>query len=122
MPVAWAVVALAPAPADGGSAWIAVVVVGAGQLFYGLALGLENANEMGYRQSVTPDHLQGRMNTTMRSVNRAMIVVGAPLGGLAADAFGYRPVLWCGVVGFALVTVALAASPFRHARHGDEPL
>ena len=122
MPVAWAVIALAPAPTADGSAWVAVAVVGIGQLLYGLALGLENANEMGYRQSVTPDHLQGRMNTTMRSVNRAMIVIGAPLGGLAADALGYRPVLWIGVVGFALVALALAASPFRHARHGDEPL
>ncbi len=122
MPGAWAVVALAPEPRTAGSTWLVVGVVATGQLLYGLALGLENANEMGYRQSVTPDALQARMNTTMRSVNRAMIVVGAPRGGMAADAFGYRPVLWLGVAGFVLVTIALAASPFRHARHGDEPL
>ncbi len=68
---------------------------------------------------MTPDALQGRMNTTMRSVNRAMIVVGAPVGGLLADTIGYRLTLWIATAGFALVTVALAASPFRHARHGD---
>ena len=27
-------------------------------------------------QSVTPDRLQGRMNATMRSINRAMVVIG----------------------------------------------
>ncbi len=43
-----------------------------------------------------------------------MIVVGAPVGGLLADAIGYRPMLWIATAGFALVTVALAASPFRH--------
>jgi hypothetical protein len=57
-----------------------------GQLLLGLSLGAENANEMGYRQAVTPDALLGRMNTTMRSINRAMIVVGAPAGGFLADA------------------------------------
>ncbi len=103
------------------SHWLVVVVVAGGQFLYGQAIGVENANEMGYRQPVTPDALQGRMNTTMRSVNRAMIVVGAPLGGLLADAVGYRPIMWIATAGFALVAAALAASPFRHARHGDEP-
>ena len=86
-PVAWAVIALAqPGPHVVG-------VLALGQFVYGLALGTENANEMGYWQSVTPDELQGRTNATRRSVNRAMIVVGAPLGGFLADAVGYRPVL-----------------------------
>ena len=33
-------------------------------------------------QANTPDELQGRMGTTIRSVNRAMIVVGAPSDAL----------------------------------------
>jgi MFS family permease len=120
-PLAWAVIALAPEPTHAHARALAVLVVGTGQLLYGLALGVENANEMGYQQAVTPDEMQGRMNTTRRSVNRAMIVVGAPLGGLLADALGYRPVLVAAIAGFALVAVALAASPVRHARHGDTP-
>jgi predicted MFS family arabinose efflux permease len=79
-------------------------------------MGTANANEMGYIQAITPDHLQGRSNATRRSMNRAMIVVGAPLGGLLADAVGYRPMLYAAAVGFALVSAALALSPFRHAR------
>lgn len=98
------------------SGWAGWVVFGAGELILGLSMGVSNANEMGYRQSVTPDHLQGRMNTTMRSINRAMIVIGAPLGGLLADAIGFRVVLWVVVAGFLMVATGLAATPYRQAR------
>ena len=115
MPFAWAVIALAPAA--GGPATLAALALGQG--LYGLGMGAQNANEMGYRQAVTPDALQGRMNTTMRSLNRAMIVVGAPIGGWLADHIGYRPTLWIAIGGFVLAVLYLAASPFRDARHGD---
>ena len=121
-PVAWAVIAFVPDQAGTRSHLLAVILVSSGQFLYGLALGVENANEMGYQQAVTPDELQGRMNTTRRSVNRAMIVVGAPLGGLLADAIGYRPVMAAAIAGFALLAACLAASPFRHARHSDAPV
>lgn len=119
MPLAWGVIAFVPPPDGGGSTALTVAVLGGGQLLYGLAMGTENAHEMAYRQSETPDELQSRMNTTMRSINRAVIVVGAPVGGFLADAIGYRPVLGIAAGGFALVALALAASPFRDARHGD---
>ncbi len=114
MPLAWAIVALAPAGA-GHAASLAVLA--AGQALYGFGMGAENANEMGYWQAVTPDALQGRMNATRRSINRGIIVLGAPLGGFLADAIGYRPALWLAIAGFALAAGLLAASPFRHARH-----
>ncbi len=120
-PLAWAVIAFVPDQANAHSHVLAVLLVGGGQFLYGLALGVENANETGYQQAITPDELQGRMGTTMKSVNRAMIVVGAPLGGLLADSIGYRPIMWVAIAGFALVAVGLAASPFRHARHDDAP-
>jgi MFS family permease len=118
-PLAWAVILLVPDQTDAHAHVLAVLLVGGGQLLYGLAIGVENANETGYQQAVTPDELQGRMGTTIRSVNRAMIVVGAPLGGLLADAVGYRPIMWVAVAGFALVAGGLAATPFRHAKHTD---
>ncbi|HTZ42716.1 MAG TPA: MFS transporter [Jatrophihabitans sp.] len=112
---AWAIIA---SGWHGPAGWM---VFGTGEFLLGLTMGTANANEMGYLQSVTPDHLQGRSNATRRSINRAMIVIGAPLGGVLADTVGYRPVLCAAAAGFALVAVALAVSPYRHARL-DEPV
>ena len=111
--VAWGVMALSPHHALG---WI---VLGAGQLVLGVSMGAENANEMGYWQVVTPDALQGRMNATRRSINRAMIVIAAPVGGALGDAIGYRLTLWAVAGGFLVVAIALGASPFRNARIGS---
>ena len=116
----FALIALAPAITGGAAEWPTWAFVAAGQFLFGFGMGAEGPVEMSYRQSVTPDRLQGRMNSTMRSLNRAFIVVGAPIGGLLADTLGYRPALWIGVTGLALAAVILARSPFRHARAEDE--
>lgn len=117
MPIAWAMIALVPAA--GASQWALIVMLAFGQALFGFAMGAENANELGYRQAVTPDTMQSRVNTAMRSINRAMIVAGAPIGGLLADGLGHRPAMWIAIAGFALVPIFLVATPFRDARHGD---
>ncbi|MBB5633283.1 MFS family permease [Cryobacterium mesophilum] len=131
MPLGWVVVALAPgvgvaaggvgagAGIDPGAVVMVVGILCLGQFIFGAGMGLENANTLGYRQSVTPDALQGRMNTSIRSINRAMIVVGAPIGGILAETIGYREAMWIGIAGLIVVAIILAVSPFRRARHGD---
>jgi nitrate/nitrite transporter NarK len=52
----------------------------------------------------------------MRSINRAMIVVAAPLGGLLADRIGYRAALWVVAAGFAAVALWIGLSRFAGAR------
>lgn len=99
----------------GTHGWSAAVVVGAGQALHGFGIGFSNSHEMSYRQALTPDGLQARTNTTMRSFNRAVIVVVAPLGGLLADHLGVRPALVLASAVFAFAVVMLAASPFRKA-------
>jgi MFS family permease len=96
--------------------WAGWVVFGAGELLLGLTMGAANSNEMGYKQSITPDRLQGRMNATMRSINRAMIVIGAPIGGMLGDAIGFRAMPWTAVVGLLSVAAGFALSPYRGAR------
>jgi predicted MFS family arabinose efflux permease len=98
-----------------------VVVAAAGQLVYGLGFGAEGPIELAYRQAVTSDRLQGRTNATMRSLNRAAVVVGAPLGGLLADAAGLRPALWLGSAGVTSAALLLAISGFRAASLDDQP-
>ncbi len=115
IPLAWlvqaagiAVIALTPA----GS----LLLAGLGNLVNGLGLGLSSPLELAYRQAVTPDRLQARTNATMRSINRAAVVVGAPLGGLVADSLGYGPALWLCAGGVMAAGLALLASPFRTVR------
>ena len=111
--LAWALAALSTHSLAG---WL---LFGAGQFLLGLSMGAENANEMGYRQTVTPDRLQGRMNATMRSINRSMIVIGAPLGGFLGDRIGYSNMLWIAALGFLTVATTLGLSRFRGARLDD---
>lgn len=107
---------LALAPASSPYAWTTAfgMAVGA-EILYGLAMGLESPLETAYRQTVTPPHLQGRTNATMRATNRAMVVVAAPLSGALAVAVGYRPVLWGAVCGMALVALWFARTPMMRA-------
>ncbi|MGO4600025.1 MFS transporter [Terrabacter sp. 2RAF25] len=94
----------------------ALAAVLSGQLLYGLAMGMSNSHEMSYRQLKTPDPLQARTNTTLRSFNRAVAMVMAPIAGVLADGWGVRPTLLLAAAVFALVAVGLAATPFRHVR------
>ncbi|WP_145040119.1 MFS transporter [Paenibacillus sp. Y412MC10] len=110
---------LAPSTDDGDLSIQTFLLIGFGQLFYGFALGIEGPIEMGYRQTITPAHLHGRMNATMRSINRSMIVIGAPLGGLIADVYGFRTALGVVITGLAVVGVWFIFSPMRAARMDD---
>ena len=104
--------------AAGGTShtWTSVAVLGTGVGLYGLAMGMSNSHEMSFRQLLTPDELQARTNTTLRSLNRAVMVIVAPLAGILADNWGIRPTLLAAAAVFAAVSCGLALSPFRSVR------
>jgi hypothetical protein len=128
-PFAIAVVALAPLAAGGertgeiygsalhwpGGLWAALVLAGSGQLLFGMAMGVEGPLEMGYQQAVTPDRLIARMSATRRSVNRGMIVIGAPWAGTDTA-------LWVAAAFLLLASLVLLFSRFRDARIEVEQL
>lgn len=129
-PAAVVVVLVAPLIADGQTGggnvgnwppavWAAFLCAVGGQFLYGLALGAEGPVEMGYRQAVTPDALMARMSATMRSVNRGMIVIGAPLGGALATVFGAVVALGFAATVMLGAALILALSPFRTASAAD---
>jgi MFS family permease len=120
-PVAWTIIA--ELPTGGGVATTGTVVA----LYLALALhgfagGLENANEMSYRQVVTPDRLLGRTNATMRSANRTMAAVGALAGGALAATAGTRAALLAAVAMYLAAFLVAVLSPVRHARDDDRPV
>ncbi len=96
--------------------WVAAGVLAVGQLCHGWAMGTSNSHEMTFRQAITPDELQARTNTTLRSFNRAVIVVASPVAGLLAEAIGYPQTLGAAVGIFTASALMLALSPFRGVR------
>jgi predicted MFS family arabinose efflux permease len=96
--------------------WAGAAVLAAGQLCHGWAMGTSNSHEMAFRQSRTPDGLQARTNTTLRSFNRAVIVAVSPVAGVLAEVVGYRPTLGVAAAIFIASALSLALSPFRRAR------
>lgn len=120
--VPWLLLAVLPLTPDSGVA-VLLPVAAAAQFVYGLAMGLEDANDTGYRQSVAPDAMQGRLNSTIRTVNRVVFFFGALLAGVLATSFGYRTTLGLAAAVFAAAAVVVWISPLRSARleHATAP-
>lgn len=111
----WLMLAVLPLEAASGLG-VLLAIVSAAQFLYGLAMGIEDANDTGYRQSVAPDAIQGRMNSTIRTMNRAVFFFDALLTGAMATLFGYQLTLGVGAVVFAAAAVVVLFSPLRTAR------
>ena len=59
------------------------------------------------------------MNSTIRTVNRVVFLLGALLAGLLATFLGYRLTIGIGAIIFAVAALIVIASPLRNARHTD---
>lgn len=90
--------------------------------FFGAAIF--HTNQVTYRQIVTPKHLLGRMNASMKWVMLAGIPLGAVVGAVIADTFGLRAALFAGAVGIIVAPIPLLlsgiSSVVRQPEHADE--
>ena len=110
-------------PADWPAAlWAAFAVAAGGQFLFWLSMGVEGPLEMGYQQAVTPDRLIARMSATKRSMNRGMIVLGAPLGGALATLTSSPIALWAAAGVMLLSALVLLFSKFRNANVENDQL
>lgn len=114
----WLGLALAPLTADSGVA-VVLTVVAAAQFVYCFAMGVEDANDISYRQAIAPDAIQGRMNSTIRTVNRVVFFFGALLAGVLMTVLGFQPAIAVGAGVFAAAALVVLVSPLRAARHED---
>lgn len=80
------------------------------------AAAMSNVGQSTYRQTVTPDHLLGRVNASVRFVTWGVIPLGALLGGLVAQEIGVRQALWLLMLGRAVAFVPLLFSPLPRMR------
>lgn len=72
-----------------------------------------------FRQRVTPDRLQGRVNTTGRMLAWGLgWPIGAVIGGILSQAYGPRAAVWASAGILALTTILAWLSPLRTPERG----
>ena len=96
-----------------GTAFVLLLAMAAVQGFSGIII---NVNGVSLRQSLTPDHLQGRVNATGRWINWSILPLAAIVGGVIATAIGLRGTILVGAVIGLLSLPWLIFTPIRRLR------
>ena len=92
----------------------------ASQLIVSLGLPIYNVTQVSFRQAITPERLQGRMNSVMRFIVWGVIPLGSLAGGALATATDLRVAIWTGAVGISLACLPVLLSPVRSLRKMPE--
>jgi MFS family permease len=90
-----------------------VALVIAGWFVGGVGGTVYNITTVSLRQAITPDHLQGRMNATMRFLIWGTIPLGSLLGGALGETIGLGPTLVIGALGVQTSFLWPLFSPLR---------
>jgi MFS family permease len=93
----------------------AFVIGGATNVIY-------NVTQVSLRQAITPERIQGRMNSVMRFIVWGTIPLGSFLGGVLASRIGVKETLIVGGAGACLPFLAVLFSPVRGIRSMPEPV
>jgi len=88
----------------------------------GLANVIYNVTQVSLRQAITPERLQGRMNSVMRFIVWGTIPLGAIVGGVLASRIGVRETVIIGGIGCWLPFLPVLFSAVRSIREMPEPL
>jgi MFS family permease len=81
-----------------------------------------NIAQVSLRQAITPERIQGRMNSVMRFIVWGTIPVGALSGGALASQIGLKETLIIGGIGCCLPFLPVLFSPVRSVREMPEPI
>jgi predicted MFS family arabinose efflux permease len=88
----------------------------------GLANVIYNVTQVSLRQAITPERLQGRMNSVMRFIVWGTIPLGSILGGVLASTIGIKETLIVGGLGTCLPFLPVLFSPVRGIKEMPEPV
>jgi MFS family permease len=81
-----------------------------------------NITQISLRQAITPRHLQGRMNATMRFLVWGTIPVGAFAGGVMGSIVGVRATLLAAAAGQLLAALPVTLSGVRTLRRVEDAM
>jgi MFS family permease len=91
-------------------------------LLGGFSNVIYNVTQVSLRQAITPERIQGRMNSVMRFIVWGTIPLGSLLGGLLASRIGLKETLIVGGAGSCLSFLPVLFSPVRGVRTMPEPV
>ena len=94
----------------------------AAQAISSMGIPIYNITQVSFRQAITPERLQGRMNSVMRFIVWGVMPIGALLGGALASWVGLRFAIWVGAIGMSLAVLPVLLSPVRTLREMPEPV
>jgi MFS family permease len=98
-------------PLAGGPPLVEALLLVLAFFLSGCGLALSNVQVISLRQTITPDHLLGRVNASYRLVVTGAIPLGALFGGLLGGAIGLRLTLLVAAVGVACAPLWVIFSP-----------
>ena len=93
----------------------------AGTIIGGAGAVIYNIQQVSLRQAITPERMQGRMNSVMRFLVWGPIPLGGLVGGAIATSFGLRTALVVGALGGFTSTLPIIFSPIRELKDMPEP-
>jgi MFS family permease len=99
----------------------ALAVLAPAFLVGGFCNVLYNINQVSLRQAITPERIQGRMNSVMRFIVWGTIPLGSLVGGALAAWLGVKAALVIGGIGSTLSFLPVFFSPVRSVREMPEP-
>jgi len=110
-------------PLASGPTWRALAMLATGQLLGDMMRSIFIVHQISLRQTVTPNHLLGRVNASNTFLTLGMLPIGATAAGLLGAWLGARATIGIAVIGGLLATLWLAHPAIRRLRsyHGASP-
>jgi MFS family permease len=96
------------------------LIIGGG-IVGGFGSVVYNIQQVGLRQTITPERLQGRMNSVMRFLVWGTIPLGSLTGGALGSTIGLRQTLVVGAIGGFTSVLPIMFSPIRALEGFPEP-
>jgi MFS family permease len=99
----------------------ALAVIGPAILAGSFANVVYNVTQVSLRQAITPERIQGRMNSVMRFIVWGTLPLGTLVGGALGSWIGLKETLILGGIGCCLPFLPVLFSPVRRLREMPEP-